>query len=157
MIIIGIDPGTSRAGYGLIKKENGRLSFLAGGILKSSSQNQAEKLLEIQNDLKKIIAKYKPSIAGIEKLYFMKNQKTALAVAEARGVILFTFAASKISILEFDPTEVKSSIAGSGCAGKKEVQKTVELILKEKIKGVDDISDALAIAILASSPLYKIT
>lgn len=151
MVILGIDPGTKRAGFGLIKKEKNILSFLKGGVLKSSSENQPEILAEITSDLKKIIDEFNPDLAGMEKLYFLKNKKTGLAVAEARGAITLTLKNNSLPIFEFSPTEIKSFLTGNGQADKEEVRHFVELILKEKITGVDDISDALAVAILASS------
>ncbi|MFA5173218.1 MAG: crossover junction endodeoxyribonuclease RuvC [Candidatus Paceibacterota bacterium] len=154
MIILGLDPGTKRAGFGLVNKEGGRLSFLAGGILKSFSENESEILSEISKDLEKIIKEFKPGLASIEKLFFMKNKKTGLQVAEARGVLILTLKNNSVPFLEFSPTEIKSCLTGSGRADKKEVQKTVELILNKKIKGVDDISDALAAAILAANSRF---
>jgi len=151
MIILGIDPGTSRAGYGLIKKENSRLSYLQGGILKSSSKESSSILAEISSDLEKIIAAFRPDLAAVEKLYFLKNKKTGLAVAEARGALLLTLKKNNIPILEFSPTEIKSGLTGNGQADKKEVQKFVELILKQKINELDDTLDALAIALLAAN------
>ncbi|MDD4761640.1 MAG: crossover junction endodeoxyribonuclease RuvC [Candidatus Pacebacteria bacterium] len=151
MVILGLDPGTKRAGFGLINKEKNNISFISGGILKSSSENESEILSEISNDLEKIIKKFKPDLAAIEKLFFMKNKKTGLQVAEARGVLILTLKNNSVPFLEFSPTEIKSCLTGSGHANKKEVQKIVEIILNKKIKGVDDISDALAAAILAAN------
>jgi len=156
MIILGIDPGTTRAGFGVIKKEKGIFSLLESGILETNSKDPSEILSKLSSHLEKIIKKHKPELAAIEKLYFSKNKKTALSVAEARGVILLSLKNNSIPIIEFSPTEIKSCLTGSGRAEKKDVIRSVELILKQKIEGVDDISDALAAAILASSRLQTI-
>ncbi len=150
MIVIGIDPGTTRCGYGVIKKDGSRLSLLAAGILSSTGPDAPSRLSSLASHLKEIISLYHPERAAIETLYFSRNQKTALSIAEARGAILSVLSAAFLPIQEFSPTEVKSLLTGSGRASKHDIITTVELILKTKIKGVDDICDALAIAILAA-------
>lgn len=156
MIIIGIDPGTTRVGYGLIKKDCGRTSLISAGILKVKS---GEKILfEIKNGLDKIIKKFKPDVMAIEKLYFVKNRKTAIRVAEARGVIILAALEGRLKIKEYNPNEIKSGITGYGFADKKAVLKMVKLILEEpRLNVVDDASDALALAILCASDNYQAT
>ena len=153
VIILGIDPGTTRAGYGLIQKTGSRLTFLKGGLLKTTSKIHSELLNEICSDLSQIISEFKPVRAGLEKLFFTKNQKTGIMVAEARGAILSTLSRFDIPIIEYTPKEVKNFLTGSGSSVKADIIKTVEMILQTKIKGVDDVADALALAILASSSL----
>jgi len=150
MIVIGIDPGTTRCGYGVVKKDGSRLSLVAMGILSSAGADGPSRLSSLSSHLKEIISLYRPDRAAIETLYFSRNQKTAIAVAEARGAVLSTLSAASLPIREFSPTEVKSLLTGSGRADKRDVAATVELILKTKIKAVDDVCDALAIAILAA-------
>lgn len=150
MIILGIDPGTTRVGYGVIKKDKG-LHFVAAGTIGTDVKNPYLRLKTIEGGLRKIIKKYKPGLSAVEKLYFSKNQKTALSVAEAKGVIMLTLGKEKIPIKEFGPSEIKSVVTGSGRSDKKAVERVVALILKvPKIEGFDDASDALAIAIRAS-------
>jgi len=153
MIILGIDPGLTRAGYGLIKKEGSHLSLISCGLLQTSSLNHFDRLLELNAHLKDIISQNSPVALGLEKLYFSKNKKTGLAVAESRGAIILTAKNAGLPIFEFDPTQIKSSITGFGQASKKDIKKYVELILKEPINKVDDALDALAIAILTASCL----
>ncbi len=150
MVILGIDPGTTRIGYGLIEK-NGGLKLIDYGVIETKNGDQKNKLLALASDLRKLIKKHKPVVAGIEKLYFSKNQKTALAVAEARGVITLIIAEAGISIVEFGPNEIKSAVTGYGASDKEAVRKIVALSLKiDSVEGFDDASDALAIAIRAS-------
>ena len=152
MIFLGIDPGTKRCGYGLIKKEKGELKLITAGILKTENSETPKILEDITNHLNKIIEEYKPiSSSAIENLYFSKNQKTAIDVAQARGAILLTLQKNNIPIIEINPNEVKQYVTGYGNATKKDIKKTVELILKTKIDEYDDALDALALAIIASS------
>jgi len=152
MIVIGIDPGTARIGYGAIKKEYGKISFLDAGILKIEKSRPA--LLQIKNELDSLLRKWKPDIMGVEKVYFSKNQKTALSVAEARGVILLAGFEAGVEIKECSPNEVKSGLTGYGHADKRGVAKMVNLALgTPNLKIIDDASDALAIAIFAAGTL----
>jgi crossover junction endodeoxyribonuclease RuvC len=150
MIILGIDPGTTRIGFGIISEEGKKLSLIDYGVIESAPKQEAAK--SIPENCKKlaiIIKKYKPEIAGIEKLYFAKNIKTGISVAQTRGALILELAKENIKIKELSPSEIKSSIAGYGLADKKAVAKmaTVILGLKKGLKGYDDASDAVAIAI----------
>lgn len=150
MIVLGIDPGTSRMGYGVVKKDAGKISLVAAGILKIQKK-PPEALSEIKNELIKIVKKFKPDKLAIEKLYFSKNQKTALSVAEARGVALLVGMDAGLKVEEYSPNEVKLGVAGYGFADKKSVLKMVRIILNEPgLRLIDDASDALALAILST-------
>lgn len=153
MVILGIDPGIKRIGYGLIEKSKGELCLLQAGILKiSASKSHAQNIKEVKRETSSLITKFKPKILTIEKLFFYKNQKTALQVAEARGIIILAASEKKIEIKELTPNEIKLGVTGSGSADKKAVAKMVRLILKEpNLKAIDDATDALAIAIAGSN------
>ena len=128
MKILGIDPGTTRTGYGLIEKED-RLSYL-------------------EKEVQKLVRTHKPDLVCLEKLFFSKNKKTASSVSEARGVILLVLRKNGLELMEFGPSEVKSAIAGNGNASKRDVLRAVAWTLGVKdIPGPDDVSDALAIAL----------
>src|SRR3989338_1338570 len=151
MITLGIDPGTTRIGYGVVKQSGNNLACLDYGILKTSS----DKLVgfkEAAEQLKELIDKHKPDQAGIEKLFFFKNQKTVMAVSEMRGVLLLTLAENNIPIQEFTPLQVKQSVSAYGRAEKAQMQRIVQLLLslKEPVKP-DDAADALAIAICCTN------
>ena len=151
MITLGIDPGTTRIGYGVVKQSGNNLACLDYGILKTSS----DKLVgfkEAAEQLKELIDKHKPDQAGIEKLFFFKNQKTVMAVSEMRGVLLLTLAENNIPIQEFTPLQVKQSVSAYGRAEKAQIQRIVQLLLslKEPVKP-DDAADALAIAICCTN------
>jgi crossover junction endodeoxyribonuclease RuvC len=148
-IILGIDPGTTRVGYGVIEKDGPQLKMLAYGCLEV---DKAYVLKSIKEALLKLIKKYKPNRAGVEKLFFVKNAKTAMTVSEARGVIMLCFQEKGIHTNEFTPLEVKQWVTGYGQADKVQVQKMVKLILKlDTEPKPDDAADALAIAICCST------
>lgn len=152
MIILGIDPGTATTGYALIKKQkNNSFEIVDFGVISTKkTKSDSERLLEVQKDLVKIISKYKPEIAGVEKLYFENNAKTAMTVSQARGVVLLTLQQKKVKLLEFTPLQVKSIICGYGKAEKKQVQLMVQKTFNLKsLPKPDDAADALAIALCA--------
>ena len=148
MVILGIDPGTTQIGFGIIRNEGNRFEVLGYGIIKNPGK---DKLLDYKNtskNLSKLIKKYKPDISSVERLFFFKNQKTVMSVGEMRGVIMLTLANHDLPVLEFTPMQVKQTVSGHGGADKNQVQRMVRLILgiKNEIKP-DDAADALAIAI----------
>jgi len=150
MVILGIDPGTVRVGYGCINKDSG-LTMIACGVVGDIKKSRVDRLHHIGNEIKRLIKTYNPDVVSVEKVYFSKNKKTALSVAEARGVILFVAREMSVPVLEFTPTDIKRVVAGDGRSDKTALAKIVEITLGEKnIKGPDDVSDALAIAIRAS-------
>lgn len=104
MVILGIDPGTRRIGYGLVKKGGHKISFLDAGILKIKSREDFGALLETKKGVAVLIKKWNPDALAIEKLFFSKNQKTGMQVAQARGVILVVAAEVGLKIMEFSPT-----------------------------------------------------
>jgi crossover junction endodeoxyribonuclease RuvC len=156
MIALGIDPGTRRIGYGIVeKKKDNALRFVAAGILKIESSDNTVALAETKKSIAAIIKKYKPDIMGIEKLFFAKNQKTAMAVAQSRGILMLAAYDAGIPIKEYTPNEIKLGVTGYGFADKKAILKMVRLILgKNDLKVIDDASDALAGAIMAVNERY---
>ena len=158
MIIIGIDPGTTQIGFGIIKNEGNRFESLGYGIIKNSGKDKLFDYKNTAKELSKLIKKHKPELAVVERLFFFKNQKTVMAVGEMRGVIMLTLANHNLPVLEFTPLQVKQSLSGYGRADKNQVQRMVRLILgiKEEIRP-DDAADALAIAICGVSNTLKIS
>lgn len=155
MIYLGIDPGTATTGFGIIKKtKNPKQEFeiLEFGVISTpKSDSDAKRLKIIFEDLGAIIKKYKPDYLGIEKLFFAKNQTTAMTVSQARGIVLLASEQAKVPILEFTPLQVKNTLCGYGKADKKQVQSMVQQTFKLKnIPKPDDAADALAIALCAA-------
>jgi len=153
MIILGIDPGSTRVGYGLVKKGVGNaVTLIDCGIIENRLKILSEKMVHVGAGIEKILSRFSPDLVAVERLYFSKNQKTALEVAHARGVILFVIKKAGLPIVELGPGEIKAAVAGYGNASKPAVAKMVKIILNtEKISGPDDIGDALAVAIAAAA------
>jgi len=152
MIILGIDPGSTRTGFGLIKKENGKLTHIASGVLEISGRIEKQnRLVSLSQKIEDLVNLNKPKLVGIERIFFGKNRKTAVEVAEARGVIIATIAKKSIPIIEINPKETKLAITGDGSASKKGVMKMINLYLNINKTGLDDATDALAVAISVSN------
>ncbi len=152
MRIIGIDPGLAIVGYSIIDVINEEYILSASGSIQTSKdKTDASRLLEIETDLETILNKYKPDSASIEKLFYFKNQKTIIPVAQARGVILSVLEKNSVPIFEYTPMEVKQIMTGYGRATKAEVAKIVEMSVKyKKLPKLDDTLDSIAIALCCS-------
>lgn len=149
MKILGIDPGTSRIGYGLINDRP--LKLINYGVIEIKDKT-IKKFLTLSEKLEKLINEFKPDAASVEKIYFAKNQKTAIEVAQARGIIILSLLKKKIPVYEYAPQEIKLTVTNYGLANKKAVAKLVKKLLGiNELKGYDDASDALAIAITAAN------
>ena len=149
MRIIGIDPGYAIVGYGVIDYIGNKFKIVEyGAITTESNQNMNERFKSIHDDLNTIIERTKPEFLAIEELFFNSNQKTAINVAQARGVLLLSALNHGISVHEYTPLQVKQAVVGYGRAEKKQVQLLVKSILGlEKVPKPDDTADALAIAV----------
>lgn len=149
-MVIGIDPGTATTGFGLINEdEKKEIRLVTYGIIKTEPGLAAEKrLLEIYQQLNQILLLHRPDCAAVEKLFFQRNITTAIAVGQARGVILLSLAEQNIPVGEYTPNEIKQSVTGYGAADKKQVQEMIRTILcLKEIPKPDDAADALAIAL----------
>lgn len=152
MKILGIDPGTTRAGYGLIESHGNSIALLESGLLEVTAKDAARRLAELAGSYRELLARAQPEVVAFETLFFSKNVKTAMDVAQARGVLLLITAEANIPFLEFSPSEVKSNIAGYGSADKQAVAIMVKRITgMREITGPDDVTDAIAIAIVGSN------
>ncbi len=151
--IIGIDPGIADTGYGIIKEENGKLSILEYGSIKTPvKKTLPERLGVLKKKLILLLKKYNPELAVVEQLFFCKNIKTALNVGQARGVIIVALDDMKIKIIELTPLQIKQGLTGYGKADKKQIQEMVKAILNLKeIPKPDDAADALAMAICGTT------
>jgi crossover junction endodeoxyribonuclease RuvC len=149
-LALGIDPGTATTGYGLVRLEqDGGLVAVKYGVILTPKEASAPARLEtIYDELCGILNKYKPETAAVEKLFFSRNVTTALAVGQARGVVMLALQKAGIESFEYTPKEVKNAVAGYGGADKRQVQEMVRALLQlESIPKPDDAADALAIAI----------
>ena len=156
MKIIGIDPGFGRMGYAIVEKTGQKEKLIEADCIQTKTgQKHEARLLQLGQALETIIKKHKPQALAVEKLYFAKNQKTALAVAEARGVVLYLAGFYQLEVLEFSPLEIKMGLTGYGRADKNQIKKMLRLILKNNdLPKLDDATDAIAIALIGLSRAY---
>lgn len=149
MRILGIDPGVAIVGFGVIDSERGQQNMVQyGAITTQAGLPLATRLVQIQKDLEELIGVFKPDEISIEELFFSKNITTGIAVAHARGIILYTAEKMGIPIYEYTPMQVKQAVVGYGLAEKKQVMDMTRRLLKLKsVPRPDDAADALAIAI----------
>ncbi len=149
MIILGIDPGYAIVGYGVIRSENGRFQPLEHGAVVTRTGSDFNRRLEkIYDAVSAVAARWKPGAVSIEKLFFQNNQKTAIGVAEARGVILLAAQKAGAEIFEYTPLQVKLSVTGYGRAHKPQVMEmTRRLLGLKELPKPDDTADALAMAV----------
>lgn len=149
MRILGIDPGYAIVGYGVIEFSGSRYYAIDYGVITTTANTPfPQRLQEIYNGMVSIIIRSNPDAFSIERLYFQNNQKTAIDVAQARGVILLSAQNNNLPISEYTPLQVKTAVTGYGQAHKQQVMEMTRRLLKlETIPKPDDAADALAIAI----------
>ena len=150
MVILGIDPGFGRIGYGVIKYENRKFKVIEYGCITTKENSYFPKRLnQIEKDLEEVLLRHKDiEEASIEDLYFNTNITTGIKVAQARGVILNTLSKHDIDIYEYTPIQAKQALTGYGRANKHQVMDSIKKVLKlQDMPKLDDTADALALAI----------
>ncbi len=149
MITLGIDPGTAVCGFGVVSLDGGSLRLIDAGCIRTPADDtDANRLQQLHDALRALIAEHRPQRVGVERLFFQRNVQTAMAVGQARGIALLAAAEARLPIDEPTPNEVKQTICGNGSADKRQVAAMVERLLGVSLAGVpDDATDALAIAI----------
>ncbi len=149
MIVLGIDPGTARTGYGVVASSGNDLRLVDYGCYETVNDRPLhERLLLIHEGLTQLIEDHRPDAVGVERLFFNKNVQTAFAVGQARGVVLLAAAHHGLPVYEFGPHEVKMAVTGYGRAPKDQVQRMVQLMLSmRELPRPDDAADALAVAV----------
>lgn len=149
MRILGIDPGFAITGYSIIDYQGNKFKLIdSGAVLTKAGESFPLRLTKIYDDVTELINKYKPDAISVEELFFNNNQKTAINVAQARGVILTVGCKNNIPTYEYTPLQIKQAVAGYGRADKIQVQKMVKTILNvDKLPKLDDTTDSMAAAI----------
>lgn len=149
IIILGIDPGLAKTGCGVIEKKGNIVQPVGyGAITTRTNQSLPDRLKTIYDEIGELCKEYRPDYAAIEKIFFAANVKTAVSVAQARGVAILATAECGLSIAEYTPLEIKQAVAGYGKAGKRQVQEMVRVLLKlDEIPRPDHAADALAAAL----------
>jgi crossover junction endodeoxyribonuclease RuvC len=147
-VILGIDPGLTRTGWGIIQQQQNQLRFIAAGVFATKPSNTlAERLVQHATALHEIIAQYKPDAAAIEQTFVSVNGASTLKLGQARGALLLTLAQAGLPISEYAANLVKKTVTGSGHADKTQVAALVKLLLPKCDVTRADATDALAIAI----------
>lgn len=155
MLVFGLDPGTATTGFGVIKVENKKFEVIDWGLIETNKNGSTGKRLEsIFNEVSKLILSYKPDVMVIERIFFAANAKTAIAVGQAQGVMLYAAAKTKVEVVEYAPGTIKKVVTGSGRADKKTVQQSLRKVFGAKVRSkankkthFDNAADALAIAL----------
>lgn len=149
MRILGIDPGLARIGWAIIEREKTSVRAFAYDCFETKAKEETERrLLQIHNEMVRLIQAYKPDTLAIEELFFGANAKTAFAVGQARGVVLLAAARKHVPLAVYTPPQVKIAVTGYGRADKQQVGRMVKTLLKLKeIPKPDDVADALAVAL----------
>jgi crossover junction endodeoxyribonuclease RuvC len=150
MIVIGIDPGLARMGYGVLEVTGEEIRAVCYGCLETSGRDlrASERILKIYTDVGTLFEKYQPAYLSLEKLFFTRNISSAMGVSEVRGVILLAAEQRNIPVAEYTPNQVKQAITGSGRADKRQMQEMIKRLLRlREIPTPDDAADALSIAL----------
>lgn len=150
---MGIDPGLASTGFGVVRVAGGRMSAVDGGVIEASGERGPERrLATIHAELAKLIDWHEPAALGLERLYFGKNVRSAMAVGEARGVAMLAAASRGVPCFDYTPQAVKLAVCGSGAADKSQVQRMVGALLNlPSPPDSDHTADALAVAICHAS------
>ncbi len=149
MVILGIDPGSAILGWGVIEKVKSSVILLAYDAITTKPGNSDEdRLVSLYDDYRVLLETHTPEVVAIEQLFFSTNVKTAMTVAQARGVILLATAQMKIPVVSYSPLQIKKTITGDGKADKRQIQFMLTKLLPLKVAPKpDDVADAVAIAL----------
>jgi crossover junction endodeoxyribonuclease RuvC len=149
VIVLGIDPGTAATGYGLVERSGSRLRMIDYGCVETTPEYELpQRLLYIHRAVSELIELHRPTVLGVERLFFNRNVQTAFAVGQARGAVPLAAARHGLPVFEYGPHEVKMAVTGYGRADKGQVQRMVQVVLgMPTLPRPDDAADALAVAI----------
>jgi crossover junction endodeoxyribonuclease RuvC len=146
--VLGIDPGVSRCGYGVVARRGGAMVALACGVIRTSPRDPLpDRLRELDDELTALIAQVKPSMLSVERVLFQNNARTAMSVGQASGLALVAAARAGVPVVQYSPNEVKLAVTGDGRADKTAVQTMVTRLLRlADVPQPPDAADALALA-----------
>jgi crossover junction endodeoxyribonuclease RuvC len=149
-VVLGIDPGTGRMGYGIVRQNaDTSLTAVAYGVIETSPASpMPQRLVTLYQNIQELLLLHRPDGAAVEKLFFSRNVTTAISVGQARGVALLALAQAGLDVGEYTPNEIKQTVTGYGSARKPQMQEMIRILLGlEHIPQPDDAADALAVAI----------
>jgi crossover junction endodeoxyribonuclease RuvC len=149
MFVLGIDPGLTTTGYGIVQAQGGQVRAVAVGVIRTDRKARiADRLLELQRDLTAVIAEHRPDEAAIEEVFVNRNLHSAIGVGRASGVVMVTLAAAGLRVAEYTPTAVKMALTGYGGADKEQIGKVIAMRLNlSAVPRPADAADALAVAL----------
>lgn len=151
-ILLGIDPGYTRIGFGFVRERNGKYEPLEWGVINGPGDDLSAGKRKVATELGALLRRLKPELAAVERLYFASNKRSAMAVSEMRGVLMLVLAQHSVPVLELTPLQVKQRICGHGQAGKPQMQKMVGMLLNIRTRiEPDDAADALGLALCAAT------
>jgi len=155
--VLGIDPGLSRCGYGLVRQASDGTQAVAVGVLRTDpALPTPARLAELQGDVRALLHEHRPSVVAIERVLFQVNARTAIPVAQAAGIAMAEAVAAGCEVVEYSPNQVKQAVAGVGGADKEQVERMVQVLLgiSQPLRPVD-AADAVALALchLAHAPM----
>ncbi len=160
MFVLGIDPGLSTLGYGLVEARGHAVRALSAGVIRTDSKLRVgDRLAELYRDLDNLVTEYRPDEAAIEQVFVNRNLQTATSVGRASGVVLLVLAQHAVRVSEYSPSAVKSALTGYGNADKTQMKKVVAMRLGlQKVPSPADAADALAIALchLQAAPAKRL-
>ncbi len=159
MFVLGIDPGLSRCGYGVVEQPGRRPRAVAAGVLRTAPDDPVpRRLAALRDDLRQLVAEHRPVVVAIERVLFQVNARTAIPVAQAAGIAMVEGVAAGAEVVEYSPNQVKQAIAGDGGADKQQMERMVQTLLgiARPLRPVD-AADAVALALchLAQAPLWR--
>jgi crossover junction endodeoxyribonuclease RuvC len=149
MFVLGIDPGLSRCGYGVVRRVGRRPEAVAAGVLRTDPADPVpQRLAALQVDLRSLLADHRPDVVAVERVLFQVNTRTAIPVAQAAGLAMAEAVAAGCEVVEYSPNQVKQAVAGFGGAGKEQIERMVQTLLgiTTPIRPVD-AADAIALAL----------
>lgn len=149
MFVLGIDPGLSRCGYGLVEHRQGRSRAVSAGVIRTAPTDPIpQRLAELQREVRELIAEMSPACVALERVLFQVNVRTAMGVGQASGIVMAEAASAGCDVVEYSPNQVKHAIAGDGSADKKQMERVVQILLgiETPLRPVD-AADAIAIAL----------
>ena len=148
MMILGIDPGSRRTGWGLLRREGQRTEYVHSGTFRLGSETSlSARLVKLNTGMEALIEKHRPDECAVEQIFMGKNARSALVLGHARWVILCAIARAGVALHEYSPTQVKQAIVGAGRASKSQIQLMVGALLTRQVAFQEDEADALAVAL----------
>jgi crossover junction endodeoxyribonuclease RuvC len=149
MFVLGIDPGLSRCGYGVVEQQGRRQRAVAAGVVRTSTtDNVPDRLADLQGEIRSLISDFSPTVVAIERVLFQTNVRTAMGVGQASGIVMAEAINAGCKVVEYSPNEIKLAIAGDGSADKNQMEHMVRLLLdiSKPLRPVD-AADALGVAL----------